>query len=135
MNITDSLSERRVRFKPLARERGRFTCPCCGYPSLRERHAYEICPICFWEDDGQDDAEANEVWGGPNKDYSLAEARANFERFGTMYAKRHRQRFEKETGSERERTKHRLIRAYEAIEATRPGPERDAAWKQAERIE
>ncbi|WP_198674015.1 CPCC family cysteine-rich protein [Chitinophaga alhagiae] len=27
------------------------TCPCCGYITLSERGGYEICPICFWEDD------------------------------------------------------------------------------------
>jgi len=25
-----------------------------------------ICPVCFWEDDGQDDPKAHKVWGGPN---------------------------------------------------------------------
>ena len=23
-------------------------CPCCGYRSLQERGAYEICRVCFW---------------------------------------------------------------------------------------
>jgi hypothetical protein len=27
------------------------TCPCCGYKTLPEKHLYDICPICFWEDD------------------------------------------------------------------------------------
>lgn len=31
------------------------TCPCCGYPLLWERGMYEICPLCWWEDDGLDD--------------------------------------------------------------------------------
>jgi hypothetical protein len=57
-------------------------CPCCGYRTLSERASYEICPICFWEDDGQGDANADEVWGGPNKDLSLTAARQNFERIG-----------------------------------------------------
>ena len=28
-------------------------CPCCGYPTLSEEPpgTYEICPVCFWEDD------------------------------------------------------------------------------------
>jgi hypothetical protein len=43
-----------------------------------------MCHLCAWEDDGQDDAEADEVWCGPNGDYSLTEARLNFARFGTM---------------------------------------------------
>lgn len=52
-----------------------FTCPSCGYPILNERGAFEICSICDWEDDGQDDAEADEVWGGPNKNLSLNDSR------------------------------------------------------------
>jgi hypothetical protein len=27
------------------------TCPCCGYLTLSKPGTYEICPICFWEDD------------------------------------------------------------------------------------
>lgn len=40
--------------------------PCCGFITLTERSAYEICPVCFWEDDGQDDHDADHVRGGPN---------------------------------------------------------------------
>jgi Cysteine-rich CPCC len=30
----------------------RYPCPCCGYLVLDEEPgSYEICPICFWEDD------------------------------------------------------------------------------------
>jgi hypothetical protein len=57
-------------------------CPCCGCKSLRERGAFEICQVCFWEDDGQDDYDADVVRGGPNGLLSLAEARANYRRFG-----------------------------------------------------
>lgn len=65
--------------------RDRFLCPCCFMPTLAERGWYNICPICFWEDDGQDSDDANIVRGGPNSDYSLTEARNNFEEHGTMY--------------------------------------------------
>lgn len=60
-------------------------CPCCGLPTLEERGVYEICPVCWWEDDGQDDPQADEVRGGPNKGYSLAAARKNFRDHGHMY--------------------------------------------------
>ena len=66
------------------RERGKnglFACPCCGYATLSESSAWEICKICFWEDDGQDDPKANENWGGPNK-VSLYEGRKNFLAYG-----------------------------------------------------
>jgi len=59
-----------------------YTCPCCGNRTLGERAAYEICPVCFWEDDGQDDLHADAVWGGPNKDLSLTVARENYKRIG-----------------------------------------------------
>lgn len=29
-------------------------CPCCGYMTLDRRGAYDICPVCFWEDDGSE---------------------------------------------------------------------------------
>jgi len=53
-------------------------CPCCNSKTLRCRGQDEICPVCFWHDDGQDEAEADEIWGGPNKGPSLREARVNF---------------------------------------------------------
>jgi hypothetical protein len=62
-----------------------FCCPCCGFPSLPERNAFEICTICWWEDDGQDDADAGNVRGGPNGRYSLSAARVNFLAHGHMY--------------------------------------------------
>lgn len=31
----------------------KYPCPCCGYKTLDEKPpgTYDICPICFWEDD------------------------------------------------------------------------------------
>ncbi len=57
-------------------------CPCCMCRTLDERAAYEICPVCFWEDDGQDEHEADVVRGGPNGGLSLSTARANYRRVG-----------------------------------------------------
>jgi hypothetical protein len=53
-------------------------CPCCGYRTLDERGGYDICPVCFWEDDGVDDPAAG---SGPNH-MTLAEGRDNFARLG-----------------------------------------------------
>ena len=75
---------------------GRQTCPACGYPTISERAAYEICSLCAWEDDGQDDNPhrpegyhdyfaPDDVAGGPNHDYSLTEARENFANNVTSY--------------------------------------------------
>jgi len=55
-----------------------FTCPGCGYPTLSRRDSYEICVVCFWEDDGQDDEDALKIKGGPNSELSLIENRINF---------------------------------------------------------
>lgn len=51
------------------------TCPGCGYPTLPERGAYEICKVCNWEDDGQDDENCDEIWGAPNGGISLTQNR------------------------------------------------------------
>ena len=45
---------------------------------------YDFCAVCFWEDHGQDDATADEVWGGPNGEWSLSQARENFRSVGAM---------------------------------------------------
>lgn len=57
-------------------------CPCCGCRTLGERGGFEICQVCFWEDDGQDDHDADVVRGGPNGMLSLCQARANYLRCG-----------------------------------------------------
>ncbi|WP_328401066.1 CPCC family cysteine-rich protein [Streptomyces sp. NBC_00390] len=67
---------------------GPYACPCCRYVTLSERGWYEICPVCFWEDDGQDDHDANEVRGGPNHGLSLTEARQNFKDTGASDTRR-----------------------------------------------
>jgi len=34
--------------------RADYPCPCCGYVTFTgPPGGYEACPICFWEDDGQ----------------------------------------------------------------------------------
>lgn len=53
-------------------------CPCCSYRTLQERADFEICKECGWEDDGQDDADADIVRGGPNGHLSLSEARLEY---------------------------------------------------------
>jgi len=60
---------------------GLIACPCCGHATLTQRGRHEICPVCLWEDDGQDNAEADRWRGGPNP-VSLREGRVNFLRFG-----------------------------------------------------
>jgi hypothetical protein len=63
---------------------GLLPCPCCRFLTLSQRALDEICSVCFWQDDGQDDPEADEVWGGPNGDLSLSQARKNYAAFGAV---------------------------------------------------
>jgi hypothetical protein len=57
-------------------------CPCCYCQTLSKRDDFEICPVCFLEDDGQDDHDADVVRSGPNGRLSLKQARSNYEEFG-----------------------------------------------------
>jgi len=59
-----------------------YPCPCCGHRTLRERGKFGICPVCWWEDDGQDDQDADIVRGGPNGDLSLTQFRQHFRQCG-----------------------------------------------------
>jgi hypothetical protein len=59
-------------------------CPCCKFKTLHGRGQDEICKVCFWQDDGQDESEADEVWGGPNKALSLRQAQRNFAVLGAI---------------------------------------------------
>jgi len=68
--------------KPPAKDGSLYHCPFCGCRTLTERAGYELCPVCFWEDDGQDSHNADEVRGGSNGSLSLTEARRNFRDFG-----------------------------------------------------
>ncbi|MDP9017679.1 MAG: hypothetical protein M3N19_05115 [Candidatus Eremiobacteraeota bacterium] len=105
------LLERRKQFEYLVQDtdfsrlaiaagwNGILTCPCCGYPTLLVANSYDICPICNWEDDGQEEPGADQVFGGANGDYSLNEARLNFCRGFTMYRLSDSTRFFKTTRS------------------------------------
>ena len=59
-------------------------CPCCGCYTLPGRGDYDICPVCFWEDDNPREAfgmPAPERPEGPNHVH-LWQARQNYRRFG-----------------------------------------------------
>jgi hypothetical protein len=59
-----------------------YRCPCCGFKTLLGRGQDEICSVCFWQDDGQDESDSKEVWGGPNGTLSLHKAQENFKLIG-----------------------------------------------------
>ncbi|WP_116061426.1 CPCC family cysteine-rich protein [Cohnella phaseoli] len=62
----------------------KYNCPCCGYATLPSEPpgTFDICPVCYWEDDNLQYAQP-EREGGAN-DISLLEARQNFKKFGAM---------------------------------------------------
>ncbi len=74
-------------------------CLCCGYRTIKERGIFEICPICFWEDDTYFDfsktplkgiyydseptmEELLDVKSAANHGLTLREAQINYKTFG-----------------------------------------------------
>jgi len=57
-------------------------CRCCGFRTLEGNLGFEICPVCCWQDDGQDVRPADLVRGGPSNQLSLSEARRTFAEIG-----------------------------------------------------
>lgn len=63
------------------RKEARFPCPSCGYIVFTDLPgSYDICPICFWEDDIVQLA-FPDMAGGANS-VSLIEAQSNFTAHG-----------------------------------------------------
>ena len=60
----------------------RYPCRCCGFWTLSDPQTgnYEVCPVCFWEDDAVQNADP-EYEGGTNR-VSLSEARGKYIRIG-----------------------------------------------------
>ncbi|MGW3831410.1 CPCC family cysteine-rich protein [Streptomyces microflavus] len=58
-----------------------YPCPCCGHRVLDAMPgSYEICPVCFWEDDGVQFRWPTMAGGANN--VSLIEAQRNYQNFG-----------------------------------------------------
>ncbi|KMK76250.1 CPCC family cysteine-rich protein [Alkalihalobacillus pseudalcaliphilus] len=60
----------------------KYTCPCCGYKTLAEavRDSYDICEVCYWEDDFVQNEDPD--YGGGANQVSLRQAQRNFLTFG-----------------------------------------------------
>ena len=56
-----------------------YRCPCCHCKTPHARAGYELCPVCFWEDDL--DHDVDQMRGSPNGTLSLAQGRSNFLKF------------------------------------------------------
>jgi Cysteine-rich CPCC len=63
----------------------RFRCPCCGHRTLDAPGAMQLCPVCWWEDDGQEDKDAHEVRLTVNGQLSLNEARTYYAQYGAAH--------------------------------------------------
>ena len=63
----------------------RFRCPCCGFKTLEAPGALALCPVCWWEDDGQEDEDATDVRLTVNGDLSLNEAREHYMQCGAAH--------------------------------------------------
>jgi len=60
----------------------KFSCRCCGYRTLREKPdgTYNICQVCFWEDDPFQFEDPDYI-SGANR-VSLRQGQRNFREFG-----------------------------------------------------
>jgi hypothetical protein len=58
----------------------KYQCNCCGFRTLTVSNGYEICPVCFWEDDPVQNEDL-QYSGGANS-LSLEETRHNYIEMG-----------------------------------------------------
>ncbi len=59
----------------------KYPCPCCSFLTLPHRGEYDICPVCFWEDDASQETYP-ELVSGANNELCLTRARENYRTFG-----------------------------------------------------
>jgi hypothetical protein len=78
--VHDLIGELEGRRTPLG---VRYPCPCCDFLTLVKSPStsFEICPVCWWENDSSVQLDDMDYAGGPNKP-SLREARATYQRIG-----------------------------------------------------
>lgn len=105
-----------------------FPCVCCGYLVLSQAPgSYDICPICFWEDDL-----IRLRWpgfsGGANG-YSLIEAQESFRLHGVSEPRFLRFVRPPDQGDSREGGWRPLDHTVDAYE--QDDPRQEAAWPQA----
>lgn len=77
----------------------KYECLCCGYKTLETRGKFDICPVCFWEDDTYFDfskrpivglyfdneptpSEMLDIPSGANHGLTLRKAQENYRLFG-----------------------------------------------------
>ncbi len=80
----------------------KYKCLCCGYLTLSARAEFDICPVCFWEDDAYliiDEHNGSihsaymenenipeelllDIPSGANHGLTLREGKMNYEKYG-----------------------------------------------------
>jgi len=62
----------------------KYACPCCGYFTLSDEadNTFQLCPVCYWEDDGVQLKDPM-YEDGANR-VSLVQAKENFKSFGAI---------------------------------------------------
>ncbi len=101
-------------------------CPCCSNLTMSEGNpgSFEICPVCFWEDDGVQNDDPTYA-GGANV-VSLNEARHNYQTIGVTTRRSVSPRSDSESSSENRwpRNCHRPRGSRWYLRRRRPNPKR-----------
>ena len=60
-------------------------CDCCGFNTMSaDIGEYDICPVCFWQDDGSGFLDVDEP-SSANMGITLGRARENYRMFGAFH--------------------------------------------------
>ncbi len=57
-------------------------CPCCQYKTLSVNSMYDVCPVCYWQDDPIQN-QLSDFEGGANE-VSLQQAKENYNQYSAV---------------------------------------------------
>ncbi len=57
----------------------KYLCPVCFCRTLNGRGDLDVCPVCYWEDDGEYDESVVNDW---NSGLTIVQARRNYVKYG-----------------------------------------------------
>ena len=122
----------RLRRHLAARGPGEWPCPCCGYRTLQVGPGdYDLCPVCFWEDAG-DQLRWPMLADGPNG-IALIEAQRSFVEIGACRAESLAQVRRPKPGEDREPGWRLIDPALDGFESG-PHDPRNLPWPPAEEL-
>lgn len=58
----------------------KYRCLCCGYKTLDNQGAFDLCPVCFWEDDSYPQDDGTIIFAGVNRS-TLKQSQKNYQKF------------------------------------------------------